>query len=228
MRTIIPITAAGLLFLVPNAEANLPDPSTQSYDRRSVEIAVKQFPDGPCRIDNTRVYPFSDTQGFRDAVAEFYQPLGVSAPDDASGYFAVLADPCGLWIHDGVVDAFSRCKIIVHEMGHAAGRGHEPDGIMVGGELPESYKPCDSVLSPITSRRAVRMIRTWVLSDLSGSSYRTARRTLRIKCRPYKAPERKCSAEWSDRSGSNREVITLSYAYDFDRETHSVELLEGR
>jgi hypothetical protein len=121
--------------------------------------------------------------------------LAVEAPVLAPGpgeSLEGMAAPelCEVWVASGL-SALRFCTVLVHELGHLAGREHtaEPDHVMNGaGEI--SHAPCERAVRPPASVMLEQELRSLLPAPRTG---------WRLACTPRRGSERRCAARRGER-----------------------------
>ena len=105
----------------------------------------------------------------------------------AGGALEGMATPetCEAWIASGL-DARTFCTVLVHELGHLAGREHTTvPGDVMNGSGDIDYAPCDRATAPPSSE---------MLDDALRSMLPAPRAAWKITCGPRRGSERRCLA----------------------------------
>ncbi len=175
--TLLPVAA-------PAAAAGWSEPPADDGERleRFLPLARAAWPGSPC-AGREVVHV--------DAAAALRAEAPAIAPE-AREPLQGMAEPatCEAWVAGGL-SALRFCAVLVHELGHLAGRGHthEPGHVM-NGEGDISSQACE---------RAVRPPASVVLEQELRAQLPSPRSAWRIACGPRRAGERRCTARRGER-----------------------------
>jgi hypothetical protein len=140
---------------------------------RFLPIARAAWPDSPCAgRENVHLAG--------DAVLHAEAPV-IAGGEALNG----MAQPetCEVWL-SSTMDARTFCTVLVHEVGHLAGRGHTTvPGDVMNGEGDIDYEPCDRASAPPPTEQAEDELRSVLPAPRAAWSVRCgAKRGSRRRC----------------------------------------------
>jgi hypothetical protein len=143
---------------------------------RFLPIARAAWPGSPC-AGREVVHVAGD-----DALRA--QASALAGPGEALDGMAA-PETCDVWLASGLADD-TFCTVLVHELGHLAGRGHTTaPGDVMNGDGDIDYRPCDEATAPSTAEMVQAALR---------SALPAPRAAWRITCGPKRGAERRCVA----------------------------------
>ncbi len=183
-RTPLLLILTVLCLAAPAAAAGWSEPPADDGERleRWLPLARAAWPDSSCA--GREVVHL-------DAAVALRAEAPVLAPG-SSEPLQGMAEPatCEAWVAGGL-SPLRFCTVLVHELGHLAGRGHTTEaGDVMNGEGDISSAACE---------RAVRPPASVVLEQELRSRLPTPRSAWRIACGPRRAGERRCTARRGER-----------------------------
>jgi hypothetical protein len=172
------LTLALLCVLAPAAHA-WTEPPADDGARLAMFLPVARaaWPGSPCAGRET-VFLHADAELRAEA------PILTGNPHDALDGMA-SPSTCEAWLSSGL-PAAKFCTVLVHELGHLAGRGHtDTPGDVMNGDGDVDYAPCDRLVTPPPGEEALAQIRAVLPAP---------RAAWRIACGARQGAERRCVA----------------------------------